>query len=166
MSLAFPSNLRRPLTLKVLDSDHAMLAGLAACFLRHNGTWLASSKVQNEVIKRWDHGQTREMYRQLGTNVYQTKDGRWFHTHGSMNPTPLLEMLGLPQHDEQSRDFQEIVEMYMGEVKKYDSETLDNRSNNVYRIPGTICYEEQEFLNLPHVRSMSFHERLATDSKN
>lgn len=128
-----------------------MLAGIAACFIRHNGQWMASSKAQNEVVKRWDHGQTREMYRQLGTNIYQTKDGRWFQLHGSMNPTPLLTMLGLPQHDDENRDFMEIVDMYKNKIREYDSETLQHYSNNVYRIPGTTCYERDEFLALPQV---------------
>jgi hypothetical protein len=104
-----------------------------------------------DAVKRWDLGQTRELYRQLGTNIYKTRDDRWYALHGSMNPTPLLSMLGIPQHDEKERSWNEILEMYMDIVGRLDSEQLDNESNNVYRIPGTICYEKEEFEALPQV---------------
>jgi hypothetical protein len=68
-----------------------------------------------------------------------------------MNPTPLLEMLNLPQHNEQNLAWPQILEMYMKVVGDVDSTTLDNWSNNVYRTPGTICYEKEEFEALPHV---------------
>lgn len=56
-------------------------------------------------------------------------------------------MLGLPQHDEINKDFEDVLEMYIGEMKIHYVETHDNVSNNVYRIPGTVRYEEQEFLD-------------------
>lgn len=91
------------------------------------------------------------MYRQLGTNIYKTRDNKWFCLHGSMNPTPLLTMLNMPQHDESKPSFKEIIDRYASVVKELDSETLDNWSNNVYRVPGTICYTKEEFEQLPHV---------------
>jgi hypothetical protein len=69
-----------------------------------------------------------------------------------MDPKLLLEMLGVPQHDEKNRTWPEILQMHMDIVASLDSETVDNRSNNVHRVPGTICYEKDEFENLPHVR--------------
>lgn len=103
------------------------------------------------AVSRWDHGKTQELYRQLATNIYRTKDGKWFSLHGNMDPTPLLNMLNVPQHDEQNRSWTEILEMYMQIIGQLDSKTLDDWSANVYRTPGTICYEEDEFLNTQHV---------------
>jgi hypothetical protein len=120
--------------------------------MRSEDAWLTSSDKMVSAVKRWDHGKTRELYRQLGTNIYKTKDGRWYSLHGNMDPTPLLTMLDLPQHDENNMSWEEILEMYMKKVATLDSETLDNESNNVYRVPGTICYEKEEFEALPHVR--------------
>jgi hypothetical protein len=100
---------------------------------------------------RWDHGQTQELYRQLATNIYKTRDGRWYQLHGSMNATPTLTMLGLPQHNENDLSWQQILDLYGDVVGKMDSKTIDDWSNNVYRVPGTIAYEEKEFQSLPHV---------------
>lgn len=125
--------------------------GLAALFVRYNDDWLSGNEEMTAAVKRWDHGETRELYRQLATNIYKTKDGRWYSLHGSMNPTPLLTMLNLPQHNEQNRTWPEIIQMYADVVKELDSETVDNWSNNVYRVPGTICYEKEEFEASAHV---------------
>jgi hypothetical protein len=108
-----------------------------------------------EAVQRWDHGQTRELYRQLATNIYKTKDDRWYSLHGSMNPSPLLTMLGVPQHNEKNLSWKETIDMYADIVSKLDSETIDNWSNNVYRVPGTVCYEIDEFNATPHVMILS-----------
>ena len=125
--------------------------GLAALFVRSEDEWLSGSKKMVAAVQRWDHGQTRELYRQLATNIYKTRDGRWYSLHGNMNPTPLLTMLGVPQHNERNLSWAEILDMYSDIIANLDSETVDNWSNNVYRVPGTICYEVEEFLQSAHV---------------
>lgn len=133
-----------------IDVAHALMNGLGALFTRHERDWLSGSPRMVYAVQRWDHGQTRELYRQLATNIYKSKDGRWFALHGSMDPTPLLEMLGVAQHNDKNLDWSGIIEMYSDLVADVDSTTIDNWSNNVYRIPGTICYEDEEFKALPH----------------
>jgi hypothetical protein len=90
----------------------------------------------------------------LGTNIYQSKDGRWYCLHGSMDPTALLEMLQIPQHNEQNLGWKEIIQMYSKVVGEIESVTLDNWSNNVYRTPGTICFEEDHFKTTPQWRAI------------
>lgn len=136
---------------KVLARAHAMMCGLGALFTRTNNDWLTGTDQMKAAVGRWDHGQTRELYRQVATNIYKTKDGRWYSLHGNMDPTPLLTMINVPQHNEKNLSWPEILQMYMDIVAQHDSKTLDDWSNNVYRVPGTICYEEDEFLALPHV---------------
>lgn len=126
--------------------------GLAALFVRTDDAWLSGNIQMHAATTRWDHGKTRELYRQLATNIYKAKDGRFFSLHGNMDPTGLLNMLGVSQHNDRNLSWKQILDMYMDVVAQFDSETLDNWSNNVYRVPGTICYEEDEFLALPHVR--------------
>ncbi|KAJ4184481.1 hypothetical protein NW759_017024 [Fusarium solani] len=113
----------------------------------------------NLLIRDWltptaPVGRTRETYRQVGTNIYRAKDGKWFCLHGSMNPTPLLTMLNMPQHDKNNLSHKEIVQKYAKVVGQIDSATLDNWSNNVYRVPGTICYTKEEFEQLPHGKAI------------
>ena len=138
-----------------IDVSHALLNGLGALFMRHEGEWLSGSPKMMAAVQRWDHGQTRELYRQLATNIYKSKDERWYSLHGNMNPTPLLEMLNVPQHNEKNLSWPQILDMYAEIVGKIDSKTLDDWSNNVYRTPGTVCLEKEEFENSPHVRYMT-----------
>jgi hypothetical protein len=145
-----PVNTRNS-TLTIVDSAHAMMCGLGALFVRSNDAWFSGTEPMKAAVGRWDHGRTRELYRQVATNIYKTKDGRWFSLHGNMDPTPLLTMLNVPQHNEKNRSWPEILQMYMDIVAQHDSKTLDDWSNNIYRVPGTICYEEDEFLATPHV---------------
>lgn len=133
-----------------------MLNGLGALFVRSDNQWLSGNKKMIAGVQRWDHGCTRELYRQLATNIYKTKDGRWFSLHGNMDPTPLLTMLGFPQHDDKQRSWPDILKMYMNRIAELDSKTLDNWSNNVYRVPGTICYEVDEFMATQHVSTAPF----------
>lgn len=140
-----------------IDVAHALLNGLGALFIRHEGAWLSGSPKMMGAVQRWDHGMTRELYRQLATNIYKTKDGRWYSLHGNMNPTPLLEMLDVPQHNDKNLTWPQIIDMYADIVGKLDSETLDNWSNNVYRTPGTICMEKEEFEASAHVSIFSAH---------
>jgi hypothetical protein len=65
-----------------IDVSQALLNGLGALFVRHEDTWLSGSPKMVSAVKRWDHGQTRELYRQLATNIYKSKDGRWYSLHG------------------------------------------------------------------------------------
>lgn len=135
-----------------VDVADALLTGLEAVFVRHQGEWLSGNPKMMGAVQRWDHGKTRELYRQLATNIYKTKDDRWFHLHGSMNPTPTLEMLNVPQHNEDNMTWPQIIEFYSDLVAKMDSKTLDDWSNNVYRVPGTICMELEEYEATAHVR--------------
>lgn len=146
-----------------IDVAQALLNGLGSAFHRLDGDWLAVSPKMVHAVHRWDHGQTRELYRQLATNIYRTKDERWYALHGNMDPTPLLEMLDIPQHNEQNLSWPDIIAMYAKVVSELDSKTLDNWSNNVYRTPGTICYKEEEFKATPHVRPICYSYTGVTD---
>jgi hypothetical protein len=137
-----------------IDVAHALLNGLGALFVRHGGEWLSGSPKMMAAVQRWDHGMTRELYRQLATNIYKSKDGRWYALHGNMDPTPLLQMLDLPQHNEKNLSWPQIIDMYADIVSNIDSKVLDDWSNNVYRTPGTVCLEKEEFEASPQVRTV------------
>ncbi|KIW88098.1 uncharacterized protein Z519_11208 [Cladophialophora bantiana CBS 173.52] len=61
-----------------VDVSRALLTGLAQCFIWCNDKWDSLAPEMDAVTRRWDHGYTRELYRQLATNIYRTKDGRWY----------------------------------------------------------------------------------------
>lgn len=82
------------------------------------------------------------------TNVYQTKDGRWFHLHGSMNSATTMSMVGVEQQDV-SRE--EAIKIYAEKVAQWNSEDIDKQSNEVNRQAGVICHHPEEFFASPHV---------------
>ncbi|KAF2181175.1 CAIB/BAIF family enzyme [Zopfia rhizophila CBS 207.26] len=108
-----------------------------------------------DVKTRMDHmdlGKFTEPYRGLATNIYKTRDDRYFQLHGSLNTTATLNMLQLPQHrhDLTSADSAKIKEIYADEVAKHDAEWLDIDANEFWRQAGTICLTHEEFLQTPH----------------
>lgn len=108
-----------------------------------------------EVRRRWVRYDKKEnlseLYRTLVTNIYQTKDGKYFHLHGGMDSDATLTMLGLPLHNKEiSKDRAQVVEFFNNECKKYDSEWLDVTSNERYRQTGAVCLTQQEFAQTEH----------------
>lgn len=84
---------------------------------------------------------------------YQAKDKRFYHLHGSLDITPTLNMLGLPQYRPDlvdSASNKELKAIYAKEVSKYDSTWLDIEANEHWRQAGTICYTFEEFAQTPH----------------
>lgn len=97
-----------------------------------------------QVIKDWDIKDSgKNWYRRLCTSVYRTKDGRYFHLHGSMYARPSMDMVGLDYDDAEKvklTDRDEIVPFYVDAVGKWDSKEIDRTANDEYKQAGTICY--------------------------
>ncbi|KIW95863.1 uncharacterized protein Z519_02927 [Cladophialophora bantiana CBS 173.52] len=102
-----------------------------------------------------DKGMIRETYRGLATNIYKTADGRYFQLHGSLNTTPVLDMLDLPQHrfDLQGSDHRRAVkDIYKAAIANMDSASLDVEVNERWRQPGVTCLTVDEFAATVHGR--------------
>uniref|UniRef100_A0A060T306 ARAD1A05390p n=1 Tax=Blastobotrys adeninivorans TaxID=409370 RepID=A0A060T306_BLAAD len=128
----------------IVNTDLATLYLLSAPIATINGVGLREPEVAQRFAQ-FDLGNMAETYRRLATNVYRTKDGRYFHLHGSLNATPTLTMLGVPL-SKPGLEYDEVVKMHQSEVEKYDSRWLDVTANEKYRQAGTICYTPEEFL--------------------
>lgn len=96
------------------------------------------------------HGAQASLYRNAVTSIYRTKDDRFFHVHGSMNPDPMLAALGLP------RDMPEIDKMddslfapFQQAVRKYTADELQAMAD-ANRQAGTICWDKDEFRQTEH----------------
>lgn len=84
---------------------------------------------------------------------YRTADKRWFQLHGSLDTTPVLEMLGLPQHQEMlngpaHRDA--IKDIYKATIANWNSQTLETEVNERWRQPGVTCLSKEEYAATPH----------------
>jgi hypothetical protein len=108
---------------------------------------LAHPVIAKELAKADLYDMQKPIHRQC-TNVYRTKDGRWFHLHGSMNAGPSMRMVGVPEQDVSHEEAQKI---YMERVAQWDSEEIDRVANEEYRQAGVICNTPEEFFASEHV---------------
>jgi len=52
------------------------------------------------------------LYRRLSANIYKTKvPGEYYHTHGSLESTPILNFLQLPGFQDRLEDYDEICQI-------------------------------------------------------
>jgi hypothetical protein len=96
-----------------------------------------------------DMGSSQGPYRSSATNIYKTKDQRYFHLHGSMNSDPTQNSLGVP-HYQDIADPQDSYAPYMEKVAQIDSEEMQRLASDVYKQAGTICWTTEEFRNSEH----------------
>jgi crotonobetainyl-CoA:carnitine CoA-transferase CaiB-like acyl-CoA transferase len=107
-------------------------------------------------FKNWDlHRAAASLHRTLATNIYETKDGRYYHTHGSLNPEPTLTALDLPMDGEEGETYDSAVEKIQAAVKTHDSASLDQLMNEKYKQAGTIAWSKDEFLKSEHGKANS-----------
>lgn len=141
-----------------IDTDHASLFVMSP-FLAQvvgGGSTDASNlwdprTVEKIGIKNTDlHRAGATPQRALATNIYRTKDGRYYHVHGSMNPEPTLTALGMDLEGEPGEDREAVIKRFQEVVVKWDSKDLDVQMNEKYRQAGTICWSKEEFQASEH----------------
>jgi crotonobetainyl-CoA:carnitine CoA-transferase CaiB-like acyl-CoA transferase len=89
----------------------------------------------------------------LTTSRFKTADNRFFHLHGSLNATPTLQMLNLPQHrhDLQGNEhIPAIKDIYRTVVAERDSASLEAEANDRYLMPGGTARTMDEYAATPH----------------
>jgi hypothetical protein len=96
------------------------------------------------------HRAGASLHRTLATNIYKTKDGRYFHLHGSMNPEPTLTALGISLEGEEGDTYDSVAERMQNEVAKWDSKDIDRVMNEEYRQAGTIAWTTEEYFASEH----------------
>lgn len=115
---------------------------------------MAASKPIADNVSEADKYNLFKPIHRASTNQYRTKDGRYYHTHGSMNATILMKMFDIPEQDV---TIEEAKKIYADKVAQIDAEELDHLENEVYRQAGTICYTPEEFFKTEHVSGYLLH---------
>lgn len=96
------------------------------------------------------HRMNASTHRNLTTNIYKCADGRYFQSHGSLNPTPTLLNVGLPaEADKDTNIYNDAVKPFNEAFGNIDSEALQQITDET-RQAGTICYTTEEFLDSEH----------------
>lgn len=93
-------------------------------------------------------------WRRLVTNVYPTRDGRWFHLHGGLDSDRSLRILGLPERQEVA-DEMEAIQRLGEAVAGFDAEWLDVEANEHWRQAGGICLTPEEYRDSPQGRALA-----------
>lgn len=132
-------------------SDKATLFLMGILLPTTDGESFVHSKAIRDAMAESDmYKMTKPIHQQL-TNIYQCKDKRWFHLHGSMNATHCMRMVGVPEQDVTHKEAQAI---YAEKVAQWNSEEIDRTANDKFKQAGCICNTVEEFWAHPHVRSM------------
>lgn len=126
-----------------INCDHAALFVFSAMSTTINDKSVYDSSVTTN-LRDWDlHDSLKFRYRQLATNVYKTRDAKFFHLHGSLNATPSQKMIGIDPTRVDITDTDEILGIYGKAVAVFDASTLDTLANDQYRQAGTVCYTHE-----------------------
>ncbi|KAF2500036.1 CAIB/BAIF family enzyme [Lophium mytilinum] len=137
----------------VVNTDIASLFLMSSALVKVDGKNAGDPSIAARYMK-YDMGNMFiEPSRRLSTNIYPTKDGRFYHTHGSMNADKVLTMLGLPLHDGE-KDEKTVIDRFCARVKEFDSEYLDVLENDHFRQAGTICLTPEEYKKSPQGKAV------------
>lgn len=95
------------------------------------------------------HEGSATSHRTSATNIYRCKDGRYFHLHGSMNPEPTQDSIGVP-HNKDVASPDESFAIYEEKLAQIDSQDMQRLASDEYKQAGTICWTTDEFKNSEH----------------
>lgn len=104
----------------------------------------------NQLFPSWDKFRSLgTLHRDACTNIYKTKDDRFFHLHGSLNPDHSINSLELPLDKEVSTP-EESWKPYMEKMAQLDSSKMQELTADVFKQAGTICYTTEEYKQSEH----------------
>ncbi|KAL4919194.1 CoA-transferase family III domain-containing protein [Aspergillus aurantiobrunneus] len=125
-----------------VNTDVASLFLMSIVLATINGApALDHPRIQHELHKGDLYDTHKPIHRQC-TNVYRTKDNRWFHLRGSTNAARTMAMVGVP---EQNVTNEEARAIYMDKVAQWDADEIDRVANEEYRQAEVTCYTPDEF---------------------
>lgn len=108
-----------------------------------------------KYIKNCDlHKQASSLHRICATNIYRTADGQYYHVHGSMNPNPTLDALGLP-HDAPAASWDEACRPFIAKVASLQSKDLETMMTDGQKQAGVIAMSPESFRASEHGQANS-----------
>ncbi|KAL2430822.1 Acetyl-coenzyme A transferase nodX [Exophiala dermatitidis] len=105
----------------------------------------------DDLIPNYDfHQASSSLYRLCATNIYRTKDGRFFHLHGSMNPDPTLESIGLPKDRPELTTWEDALQPFTEKLATIDSAEMQHLASDMYKQAGVIANTVDSFRATEH----------------
>ncbi|KAH6685068.1 CoA-transferase family III domain-containing protein [Plectosphaerella plurivora] len=114
-------------------------------------SFLGHGHLMSEVHKGDLFDMNKPIHRQA-TNVYKTKDGKFYHLHGSMNAGPTMEMMEVSEQDVTT---EEAINIYARKVAQHDANVLERRANEEFKQAGVTCLTPEEFFDSEHGKVIS-----------
>lgn len=103
------------------DGNDRYLPGSSAGKIPNTESGIAKN---NGLFPSWDKFRSLgTLHRDACTNIYKTKDNRFFHRHGNLNPDHSITSLGPPLNKEVSTP-EESWEPYMEKMAQIDSQRM------------------------------------------
>ncbi|KAK2017372.1 CoA-transferase family III [Colletotrichum eremochloae] len=150
-----------------INTDHASLfyfSPLLAQLIGKDGKFapMALMNFVPEAMKMFPetdkHRTAASLHRALVTNMYKTKDGRYYECYGGtggINPDPTLKALGLPEEGPEDDNYETVFERIQNVVSKMDSKDLDELLNEKYKQAGTVAWSSDEYFASEHGQANS-----------
>lgn len=85
--------------------------------------------------------------------MYKTKEGRYYHIHGSLDASKTLEMIGLEPYRNDLKGYHECIDAIEGAVKRFTVDELEKK-NADNKQAGAEVFTFEEFQNTPHGKAM------------
>jgi hypothetical protein len=143
-----------------IDTDHAQLFFMSTLLWQiHPDTDRVITTSKNlaalfDMIPNYDfHRMGSSLYRHCVTNIYRTKDGRYFHLHGSMNPKPSLDSLGFPEDRDDLTTWEAALQPFIDKMATIDSADMQHLASDVYKQAGVICETVESYRASEHGRA-------------
>ncbi|KAK5045785.1 hypothetical protein LTR84_008878 [Exophiala bonariae] len=149
----------------VINTDHAQLFFMSSLVLEINPDFSApisptpvrdlTDKYANYFPSGDIHRMASSLYRRAVHNIYKTKDDRWFHIHGSLNPEPSLKGAGLPLDMPELKTFEDSWQPYIKRIREKTAVEWDHILGEECRQAATICLDPQEYRDSPQGKANS-----------
>ncbi|KAJ5596010.1 hypothetical protein N7450_002468 [Penicillium hetheringtonii] len=140
----------------LINTNHASLFIMSPMIARliKNGKQIPFSLMSPDFLELFPsqdkHRSHANLHRSLATNIYKTKDDRYYHIHGNLNPDACLTALELPPDGEENDTYDTVVQRIQTKVSEIDAADLDERMNEKYRTSGTIAWTPEEYFASEH----------------
>ncbi|KAK1827260.1 CaiB baif family enzyme [Podospora conica] len=134
----------------MVDADKASCFLMSAYLTNVDGMGKQHVDIMSKVPDTDIHQAQSILYRRLSANLYETKNpGEYYHTHGSLEASTTLEMLGLPSHNPQMTDYRKCIDTIEAAVKTHTIHELD-RMNVEKKQAGIFALTWEQFQQTPH----------------
>ncbi|KAK0498769.1 CoA-transferase family III domain-containing protein [Armillaria luteobubalina] len=142
----------------VIDTDHAQLYFMSPLFYTFSlvGKDVSPTLSRNSELEKYfpnyDTHDVKNFYMSIMcTTMYKTKDNRFYHLHGSMNPRITLTVLDIPEsHETEVSSLDRAGEIFAEKVAEYEAETIEALMNDTHRQAGTVAHSKEEYLASEH----------------